>query len=230
MTAPTGTTIAPKPGKDTTRSSAGGKATAKTYPKGFPRVSNNNLGGRPSRAKKATLPSSIRIRTESDGVPSDEDEGTAGKSSAKTYKHEGETSKKSPTKKRTMKQAVKGKKEKKGKLLQDRKGEEDRLIDSFVQLEGDDQFIAACALTLTNGLKGREKKTKSKRGEGVSASDTRADEDVSVEESLTAGELETTSHSTDDDDSIPREPTPKKKKVKTTPGAPALYLVVLNKD
>ena len=80
MTAPTGTTIAPKPGKDTTRSSAGGKATAKTYPKGIPRVSNNNLGVRHSRAKKATLPSSTMTLMESDGVPSGEDEGTAGKS------------------------------------------------------------------------------------------------------------------------------------------------------
>ena len=155
MTAPTGTTIAPKPGKDTTRSSAGGKATAKTYPKGIPRVSNNNLGVRHSRAKKATLPSSTMTRTESDGVPSDEDEGTAGKSSATKYEHEGGTPKKSPTKKRTIKQAVKVKKEKKGKLLQDRKEEEDRLIDSFVQRDGDDQFIAACALT--NMRKGKEK-------------------------------------------------------------------------
>jgi hypothetical protein len=78
-----------------------------------------------------------------DGVPSDEDEGTAGKSSATKYEHEGGTPKKSPTKKRTIKQAVKGKKEKKGKLLQDRKEEEDRLIDSFVQRDGDDQFNRA---------------------------------------------------------------------------------------
>ena len=117
MTAPTGTTIPPKPGQDTTRSSAGGKATAKTHPKGLPRVSNNNLGRRTSRMEKATLPSPTVTRAESDGVPSDEDDGTAGKSSATKYEHEGGTPKKSPTKKRTIKQAVKGKKEKKGKLL-----------------------------------------------------------------------------------------------------------------
>jgi hypothetical protein len=196
-------------------------------------------------------------RTESDGVPSDEDEGTAGKSSATKYEHEGETAKKSPAKKRTMKQAAKGKKEKKGKLLQDRKEEDERLINSFVrmdrekekkmklrqareeedersinsfaQMDGEDQFVAACALT--NMLKGQERKTRSQRGEGVSASDTDADESVSVEESLTVEELETTSRSTDDDgDSFLSEPTPKKKKVKTIPDATASYLVVLNDD
>ena len=228
MTAPTGTTIAPKPGQDTTRSSAGGKATAKTHPRGLPRVSNNNLGRRPIRTKKATLPSPTVTRAESDGVPSDEDEGTAGKSSATKYEHEGGTSKKSPTKKRTIKQAVKGKKEKKGKLLQDRKEEEDRLIDSFVQRDGDDQFIAACALT--NMRKGKEKKSMSKRGEGALASDSSGDEDDSVEASLTAGDLETTSPSTDDDESTLSEPAPKKKKVKRTPDAPASYLVVFNQD
>jgi hypothetical protein len=127
-----------------------------------------------------------------------------------------------------MKQAVKGKKEKKGQLLQDRREEEDRLIDSFVRLDGDNQFLAACALT--NGLKGREKRTKSKRGEGVSASDTQVDEDVSVDESLTVEELDAASHGTDDNDSASSEPARKKKRVKTTPDAAASYLVILNKD
>ena len=257
MTAPTGIAIAPKPGKGTTRSSAGGKATVKAYLKGLPKVSNNNLGGRPgTRTKKATLPSPTMTRTESDGVPSDEDKGTAGKSSATKYEHEGETAKKSPTKKRAMKQAAKGKKEKKGKLLQDRKEEDEQLINSFVrtdrekekkmklrqareeedersinssvQMDGEDQFVAACALT--NMLKGQERKTRSQWGEGVSASDTDADESDSVEASPTVGDLETTSPSTDDDGSTLSEPAPKKKKVKTTPDAPDAYLVVLNED
>jgi hypothetical protein len=77
MTAPTGTTIAPKQGKDTTCSSAGGKATAKIYPNGIPKVSNNNLGRHPRKVKKTTLPSLIMIFSESDGVPSDEHEGTS---------------------------------------------------------------------------------------------------------------------------------------------------------
>jgi hypothetical protein len=94
MTAPTGTTIAPKLGKDTTHSSAGGKATAKTYPNGIPKVSNNNIRRHPRKAKKTTLPSSIMIFLKSDGVPSDEHEGKAVKSLAKKYDRKGETSKK----------------------------------------------------------------------------------------------------------------------------------------
>jgi hypothetical protein len=225
MMAPTGTTIAPKQGKDMTRSSAGGKVMAKTYPNGFPKVSNNNLRRHPRKAIKTTLPSSIMIFPESDGVPSDEHEGKAVKSSAKKYKHEGETYKKSPTKKRAMKQVVKEKKEKKRKLLQVQKGKEDRMINSFVQRDGDDQFLAACALT--NMLKRKEKKTRLKRGETFDAS---GDEDNLVKESLTAGDLETTSPSTDDDESILSEPAPKKVKVRTTPDAPLSYLAVLNED
>ena len=195
MIAPTGTTIAPKPGKDTTRSSAGGKATAKTNPKGLPKVSNNYLGGRPNRAK-TTIPSSIVTCRESDGGPSGEREGKADESSAKNYEHEGGMPKKSPSKRRARKQVVKGKKEKKRKLLQAQKGEEDRLINSFVSRNGDDKFIADCALT--DRLKGKEKKSMSKRGGGVSASDSSGDEDDSVEASPTVGDLETTSPSTDD--------------------------------
>jgi len=206
MMAPTGTTIAPKQGKDMTRSSAGGKVMAKTYPNGFPKVSNNNLRRHPRKAIKTTLPSSIMIFPESDGVPSDEHEGKAVKSSAKKYKHEGETYKKSP-------------------LLQVQKGKEDRMINSFVQRDGDDQFLAACALT--NMLKRKEKKTRLKRGETFDAS---GDEDNLVKESLTAGDLETTSPSTDDDESILSEPAPKKVKVRTTPDAPLSYLAVLNED
>ena len=63
--------------------------------------------------------------------------------------------KKSPTKKRTMKQAVKGKKEKKKKLRRDQEEEDNWLIDSFMQLDVDDQFVAA---------EGKERKTMSKRG------------------------------------------------------------------
>jgi hypothetical protein len=61
-----------------------------------------------------------------------------------------------------MKQAVKGKKEKKKKLRRDKEEEDNQLIDSFVQKDRDDQFVAACALT--NMLKGKERKTMSKRG------------------------------------------------------------------
>ena len=79
-----------------------------------------------------------------------------------TYDDDDDESKKSPTKKRTMKQAVKGKKEKKKKLRRDKEEEDNQLIDSFVQKDRDDQFVAACALT--NMLKGKERKTMSKRG------------------------------------------------------------------
>jgi hypothetical protein len=79
-------------------------------------------------------------------------------------------------------------------------------------------------------LKGKEKKTQMKRGESVSASDARGDKDDSVEESLTAGDLETTTPSTDDDESILSKPASKKAKTKTTPDAPLSYLAVLNDD
>ena len=70
---------------------------------------------------------------------------------------------------RAIKQAVKEKKGKKKELLHDRKGEEDWLIDSFVQRGGGNQFLAACALT--NMLKMKEKKTQMKRGESNLVSD-----------------------------------------------------------
>ena len=119
MTPPTRTIIPSTMGSGTTGANAGGKATAKTYPKGLPKVSNN-LRGRLPRTAKATVPSSVMIISQPDGAPSD--------------KHEGGTSKKSLAKKRnargTTKQAVKEKKEKKKKLLQARKEEEDSLLDS----------------------------------------------------------------------------------------------------
>ena len=147
MTAPTGTTIAPEQGKDTTRSSAGGKSKAKTYSKGIPKVSNN-LARRPRKANTPTLPSSILILSEPDGA---------------SYQREGGTSKKSSAKKRAMKQVMREKKGRKKKARQAQKEEEDSLIDSFVHEDGDDQFIAACALT--NMLKRKKKKAPMKGGE-----------------------------------------------------------------
>jgi len=215
MTAPTSTTVAPTQGKGTTRSGAGGTATAKAYPKGLPKVSNNNLGRHPRKAKKTTLPSSVTIVLQPDGAPSDN--------------REGGTSQKSPAKRNprgATKQAVKEKKEKKKKLLQAQKEEDDSLLDSYIaRLDGEGQFVADCAVTKKQ--KKKEKKVQKKRGGGASASDISEDDEGSVE-SVTAGDLEVSIPSTDDESGLDE---PAAKKVKAgTPDEPMSYLVVLNNN
>ena len=185
MTPPTRTIIAPTKGSGTTGADAGGRATAKTCPKGLPKVSNNLRGGLPRTAKK-TVPSSVMIVSQPDGAPSDN--------------HERGTSKKSTATKRsvrgTTKQAVKEKKEKKKKLLEARKEEEDSLLDSYIALlDGEEKFIADCASTEKRKEKegkGRSSNHSHSRGgtKVVGSLDGKEEDNDSVEESVIVGDLE----------------------------------------
>jgi hypothetical protein len=182
----------------TTRSGAVGKATAKTYPKGLskvskttattypkglPKVSNNPRGPLPRKVKTA-VPSSVVVISEPNGAPSEKQEGGTLKNSSEKKRNA----------RRTIKQAVKEKKKKK-KLLQVQKEEEDSLLDSYIaRLDGEEQFLGDCAAT--EKQKKQEKKDPTKWGGSVSAPDAGGDKDDSVDESVTAGDLEESSPST----------------------------------